>query len=49
MLEREFLLLDRPIFGARSSCFGARDLVLESTVLVSKYDPEPNGVKTYTI
>ena len=34
MLESIFLVLNRPIFGARSSFFGAGNLVLESTVLV---------------
>ena len=34
MLECIFLVLDQPIIGARSSCFGAGDLVLKSTVLV---------------
>ena len=34
VLESIFLLLNRPIFGARSSFFGAGNLVLESTVLV---------------
>ena len=34
VLESIFLVLNRPIFGARSSFFGAGNLVLESTVLV---------------
>ena len=34
MLEHIFLVLDHPIIGAVSYCFGAKDLVLESTVLV---------------
>ena len=34
MLECINLMLDQSIIGARSSCFGAGDLVLESTVLV---------------
>ena len=52
MLECIFLVLDQPIIGARSSCFGAGDLVLEFTVLVPNrmlsshfdYDFAPNHI-----